>query len=324
MRFGIIGYQHAHISRFIREMLELGHDFIGVYEKEMSPLVESLIKKYNVPFYDKLDSLLSRGLDIAGTSAINNEKIDIIELCSKNGIHIMVDKPAVTSEQGFKRLRKVIETNNIKVGMMLTERYNPLLISLKKLIDDNQLGNIVSIMIIRARALNPSIRPGWFYSKVKNGGPIIDLLDIARWLTCSEFSRHKGVMLKNMLHEYPDFYNYASVQSIMENESILHCTTDWHIPEWSESRCICIGNKGMCEIMLSGLPFNKEDKCIVFTDENSHINKVKGIDPEISLCGDFINKIKNQSTCITDNDIIKSVEATILADENSEIIVRDY
>lgn len=34
MKFGIIGCRHGHSEEFIREMLELGHSFIGICERE--------------------------------------------------------------------------------------------------------------------------------------------------------------------------------------------------------------------------------------------------------------------------------------------------
>ncbi|MDN5277391.1 MAG: hypothetical protein PWR01_1356 [Clostridiales bacterium] len=79
MRFGIYGCRHAHIAEFVDEMLKLGHEFVGIYETELD-IAKGMAEKYKVPIFDKGEELLKLKPDVIGTSAVNNRKIDIIEL----------------------------------------------------------------------------------------------------------------------------------------------------------------------------------------------------------------------------------------------------
>ena len=145
LRFSIIGCQHGHVEIFIGEMLALGHECVGIYEPDNINLASSIANKHNIPLVADRARLVADDVDVVGSAAINSEKIDVIELCEAHGKPIMVDKPIVTSFSSFERLQAVIERGKIKVGMLLTERFSPANYTLKKLIDNGELGDIVSI-----------------------------------------------------------------------------------------------------------------------------------------------------------------------------------
>ena len=80
MKFAIIGCEHAHISIFIEEMLELGHEGVGIYEpRNQEP---ALFRRSIISLVDREEQLL-QAADIIGSAAINNEKIDIVERCER-------------------------------------------------------------------------------------------------------------------------------------------------------------------------------------------------------------------------------------------------
>lgn len=98
--FPIIGCRHGHIGVFIQEMLALGHLCIGIYETGDRSLASHFSEQYYIPIVDDLAMVISPSVHIVGSSAINNEKIDVIELCEKYNKHVMLDKPAVTNRDG--------------------------------------------------------------------------------------------------------------------------------------------------------------------------------------------------------------------------------
>jgi Oxidoreductase family, C-terminal alpha/beta domain./Oxidoreductase family, NAD-binding Rossmann fold. len=199
MKFGVYGCRHGHIEDFIKEMLQLGHEFLGIYETELD-IAEGIADKYDVPLFDKGEDLLKLKPEILGTSAVNNQKIDIIELCNENGIHVMADKPIATSREDYGRLEKVINEGRIQVGMMLTERFNPPIYALWKMIREGKLGEIVSFAIMKPHKLREKTRAPWHFSKKENGGIAIDLLihdvDLLHWFTGSEIVSCGGYIKK--------------------------------------------------------------------------------------------------------------------------------
>ncbi|WP_010283028.1 Gfo/Idh/MocA family oxidoreductase [Bacillus timonensis] len=164
MRFSIIGCQHAHITIFIEEMLALGHSCAGIYEKENTTLAGMISASYTIPIVQSVEEiLLDSSIEIVGCAAINNEKIDVLEICERHGKHVMLDKPAVTNRKDLGRLKALFSRGRIQVGMLLTERFRSSLYTLQKQISEGSLGRIVSITMRKPHLLNGKNRPSWHF-----------------------------------------------------------------------------------------------------------------------------------------------------------------
>src|SRR5690625_7036805 len=145
LSYSIIGCQHPQIKIYSKEMLDMRHKSKGNYETENIKLTKIKADKFNIDIKNDLDSLLSQEVNVVGSAAINNRKVDIIEMCEKYRKDIMVDKPLVTNKEDFKRVKEVIDRNKIQVGMLLTERFSQSLYTLKQKVIKGEIGIIVSI-----------------------------------------------------------------------------------------------------------------------------------------------------------------------------------
>ncbi|GBF72499.1 oxidoreductase [Paenibacillus sp. 598K] len=329
--FGIIGCEHPHIGIFIDEMLALGHTCAGIYEARNRELASELASRYNVGLVDAPDVLLASQAEIIGSSAINQEKIAIIERCERHGKHVMIDKPAVTNRADYERLRAVMARGKIKVGMLLTERFHPAVYTLKQQIDQGKLGRLVSIGIRKPHLLRPETRPPWFFSKAQCGGIIIDLLihdvDLLRWLTGSEIASMEGVTVKHVLPEYPDFYDTASLQVMMENGVSAQLYADWHTPKgswtWGDGRLFVTGTEGAAELRLSGDPSacDQTDRpLLLHVGHTEPLSLAELEQPPATITEDFLRRLAGQSSVLTDEDLWRAVLATIDADESARSI----
>lgn len=327
MKFAIIGCEHVHIEMFIQEMLELGYEFIGIHARENAELALALAKKYETTIVSDRDDLLARA-DIIGSSAVNCDKIDLIELCEAHGKPIMIDKPAVTSRKDLGRLKAVIERGKIEVGMLLTERFHSPVYTLKRLIEQGTLGDLVTIGMRKPHRLNPSVRPPWFFSKEQCGGIIIDLLihdyDLLRWLTGKEVVRSQGNMTKRILPEHPEFYDSASVQVLMEGGITAQLYADWYTPAqswtWGDGRIFATGTEGFAELRLSGDPFASKEAMVLVTTNSSGPSQAALATPPTSITEDFLQRLASKPSVINGGDIVLATEASIEADEQVEII----
>lgn len=327
--FAIIGCEHAHISVFIDEMLELGYECIGIYESENKSLRQTISQKYHIPIVEEIETLLKSKCKVIGSSAINYEKIDIVELCEQHGKHIMLDKPAVTNRDGYERLEKVIGRGRIQVGLMLTERFNPIVYTLKKKMDEGLLGQILSVGMRKPHLMQPANRPQWFFSKEQSGGIVIDLfihdLDLIRWLTGAEIDSIEGFMFKNVLPEHPTFYDLASLQILMKNHVLANLYADWHTPgkswTWGDGRIFVVGTKGNAELRLYGDPLVSQDGLMLCVTNQEPYRQIDIESPPYSLMEDFIRRIDGEPGLITHDDILIATEATLQADERVKIIL---
>ncbi|MEF2244052.1 Gfo/Idh/MocA family protein [Paenibacillus sp. IITD108] len=327
LKFAIIGCEHGHISIFMEEMQQLGHEGIGIYEPRNHELAAAMSEKYNIPIIDDAEQLIQEA-DIVGSAAINNEKIDIVERCERAGKPIMIDKPAVTNRRDFERLKAVIERGKIEVGMLLTERFHPAIYTLKHKIDQGLLGDIVTISMRKPHLLNPDKRPSWFFSKEQCGGILIDLLihdyDLLRWFTDTEIVKTQGNMTKRLLPEHPGFYDTVSVQVVMEGGVTAQLYADWYTPgkswTWGDGRICVTGTEGFAELRLAGDPFVEKESLFLCTTNSEEPAKVELTETSASISGDFINRIRGEQFLLSSEDILAATLATIEADEQIEII----
>ncbi|AWP27722.1 Gfo/Idh/MocA family protein [Paenibacillus sp. Cedars] len=328
-KFAIIGCEHAHIAAFIEEMLAMGWECAGIFEPRNRKLAESISHRYHIPIVEDRLALLNDAVEIVGCAAINNEKIDIIELCEQHGKHIMLDKPAVTNSEDLVRLREVMERGRVHVGMLLTERYRPSIRRLKRLIDSGELGKIVNIAMRKPHRLQHENRPAWHFSKKQNGGIIFDLFihdfDLLRWLTGSEIKAIDGYMAKTIFPEYPDFYDLSSLQVCLQNGVLAQLYADWHNPEsswtWGDCRIFVTGTKGVAELRLEGDPLISEEALLLQVSHNQKLTRVPiGEADEVRIARDFLNRLEGNQAAITHDDIYLASLATVEADRNVKII----
>lgn len=330
-KFGIIGCQHAHIGMFIEEMLALGYECAGVYEPDNQTLARTLAERYGLELTGDRESMLAdEGVGIIGCAAINDEKMDVMELCELHGKPVMIDKPAVTDRAGLIRLRGLLDRGRIEVGMMLTERFRPSLHTVHGMIRAGELGDIIHISMRKPHRLNPESRPAWHFDRGQSGGIINDLFvhdfDLLRWLTGREVETTSGYLAKHILPEYPTFYDAAGVQVFIAGGITAQLYADWHTPAgswtWGDGRIFITGTRGMAEIRLEGDPLLSSDEvALVITDQE--LRSLPLTAPAFSLSQDFLNRVAGEAGLITHDDIYKASEATVMADEGARILMRE-
>lgn len=323
-KFSIIGCEHAHIGMFIQEMKDLGWECAGIYEPNNKQLAEQFSRQYHIPLADDRETLLGEHIEVVGCAAINHEKIDIVELCEERGKHVMVDKPLVTTCEDLERLKAVLDRGKIEVGMLLTERYRPSIRKLKMMLDQGELGDIVSFYIRKPHRLSPARRPEWHFIKRKNGGIVVDLsvhdFDLLHWLTKSQVRE----MRKTIMPEYPDFYDAYSLQVQMDNGVLAQLYADWHHPEgswtWGDCRIFVTGTKGVAELRLEGDPLIETEELLLLVTQERGLTKVPLDDlPAATLAGDFLRRIEGTPAGIGHEDLYSASLAALQADERVRI-----
>lgn len=329
MKFAIWGCRHGHIEDFIREMLAEGHTFLGICETE-GMLADTLAKKYGVALWDTLEELWAQKPDIVGSSAVNNQKADIIEECFRRGIHVMVDKPLVTSWEQYKRVLSVLHQNGApQLGMMLTERFSPSVYTLKQLIDRGTLGEIIGFTILKPHKLTPAQREPWHFIKEQNGGPVIDLMvhdfDLMRWMTGSEFADVRGIVKVGDTEGYPEFEDDARFLVQMKNGVTASLQVDWWTPAaywtYGEGSIICTGTKGRCQVHTTGSQIlNRKEGFCVLTQAGSPEQILQNETPPCNLTQDFLRRIQGMPAILTLQDILEATEISLLADRQAERI----
>ena len=155
---GRIGNRHAeHIKKFGK--------LIAVCDINRSNS-ESLAKLYNVSAYDNITNLLD-----------NEKNIDVVSICTPNGLHadhsikalkaghhVLCEKPMGISVHECGEMIQAAEKANKRLFIVKQNRFNPPVIAVKKLIDENKLGKIFSVQLNCFWNRNRIIFRFYFYS----------------------------------------------------------------------------------------------------------------------------------------------------------------
>jgi UDP-N-acetylglucosamine 3-dehydrogenase len=155
-----------------------------------------------------------------------------------SGKHVLVEKPLAQSAKCAERI--VRRANRAGVNLMVghIERFNPVVGKIKKLIDEGQLGKIVSIS---AKRVGP-------YANVKNDiGVCLDLaihdIDVMRFLTNDEVSEVYAKIGNSLcLNE-----DYASILLALRKGTTGLIETNWLTPT-KIRRLDVTGTKGYAEL----------------------------------------------------------------------------
>jgi predicted dehydrogenase len=147
-----------------------------------------LAARYKATPYYKLEDLLAFG-----------QELDIISICTPNGLHalhaiqslqaglhVLCEKPLCISLTEGKQMILAAKKAEKKLFVVKQNRYNPPVIFLKNLINDNQLGEIFSFQINCFWNRPVEYYTGWRGSKKLDGGTLFTqfshFIDLLYWL----------------------------------------------------------------------------------------------------------------------------------------------
>jgi predicted dehydrogenase len=103
-----------------------------------------------------------------------NSHLDLVRRAAAAGKHVLLEKPLETSFERSVELVETAERAGIKLGVVLQHRFRPVSVALRKLIDEDRLGAVVSAS---ARLMN--WRPQGYYdqpgrgTKARDGGGVL-------------------------------------------------------------------------------------------------------------------------------------------------------
>lgn len=121
------------------------------------------------------------------TTMLANEDLDVVNICTpnylhaqhcievlENKMHAVCEKPMALNSQECESMIQAAQKSNKKLFVVKQNRYNPPVVAVKKLIDENQLGKIfiVNINCFWNRNENYYLHSDWRGKKNKDGGSL--------------------------------------------------------------------------------------------------------------------------------------------------------
>ena len=149
MKIGAVGFG-SRTAGVYNEFSKVNPNFEMVAYVDPQPIGKDFAEKNNFfpnKSYSSLNEMLDQEkLDMLMIGSPNHLHLDHIKLGLKAGLQIFAEKPIVISEQETFELAKLIKEygkERIIVGLVL--RYSQQARSVRKLLDQNAIGNIISI-----------------------------------------------------------------------------------------------------------------------------------------------------------------------------------
>jgi UDP-N-acetylglucosamine 3-dehydrogenase len=147
MRVGLVGvgYIGIHHLRNFSRLREEGYiDSIAVADIDSSK--KRLVDKIGGKFYNDYLSLLDdEDIDLISIATPTETHTEIAVEAIRRGIHTLIEKPVSNNINDVYRIRELADKNDVIVMAGHIERFNPAVIRLKKLIDEDGIGNIISL-----------------------------------------------------------------------------------------------------------------------------------------------------------------------------------
>lgn len=163
------------------------------------------------------------------------KNITMVSICTPNGLHathtisvlnaglnVLCEKPLCISVTDGKKMIDTAEENNKKLFVVKQNRYNPPIVFLKNLIDDDKLGKIYSFQINCFWNRPPEYYSGWKGTKRLDGGTLYTqfshFIDLLYWLVGDVATINSTI--KNFAHPDIEFEDTGAVIFEMKNGAI--------------------------------------------------------------------------------------------------------
>ncbi|MDI4645602.1 Gfo/Idh/MocA family protein [Cohnella hashimotonis] len=304
----------------IQEMLKAeGVSLVAIMETEER--WRTVAERYGVPFYRDYARMLAEvDCNTAIVCLPNDLKTDAVIECLKRGKHAISDKPMSITEEELGRLERQIAASDAECSVLLTERFNPLYVKAKELIDQGAIGEIAGCIMMRPHESTAQREEQWMYENARNGGLIVDLMihdiDLALWMSRGEVREVTARSLHTRFFaDKPDYVDFAQALFVLEGGVTVHVEADWLTPRntpW-DCRMLVVGTDGTIEVL------SKSGEVILCTHDRNHRNVMGEVREHDSVCLDFVRRIRGeQPQILSAADCVASARAVLLARRSSE------
>jgi len=179
---GSIGKRHAEI--FSKEYSDFEIFALRSENKEDADNIQ------NVKFVYDEDEAFSYKPDIVFVTNPTCLHIDMALIAAKNRCNLFLEKPLSNNLENIDELITLVKENKLITLMGCNMRYNPIVLDIKKYVDEKLFGEVLSFNI-KCGSYLPDWRPTQDYtksysaSKKMGGGVVLDLIheiDYAKWI----------------------------------------------------------------------------------------------------------------------------------------------
>jgi predicted dehydrogenase len=257
MKLGIIGLK-GHLGAVLAGVRALGDvEIVAVSEDDpkllAATLKGSLFQK--AQGYEQWRHLVEHTMpDVCCVLDENGLRLEQLLPLIERDIHLVCEKPLVTTLADLERLRAAFAKSKSQLTMLLELRHQPKNVRVRDIIQRGEIGEVCQVTTQKSYQWGE--RPAWFRSRARLGGTIpyigIHSLDTIRWVTGLDFSRIAAFHGRIGHPEMGETEDHASVLAELSNGASVTSRLDYLRPAkaatHSDDRLRVIGTKGVVEV----------------------------------------------------------------------------
>ena len=322
MRFAVVGNRHGHVFGMVRQVLAHPDCEIAAVAEDRPECLAELTALGDFSAYHDY----RRMLDVEEVDAIilvtaNNEKADAIEEAVNRGLHVLVDKPVVTSIEGLSRVEQALARNSRVIYPWFTMRFTSIYRAASRVVSDGLVGRVINCYVQNPHKMQLADRKPWELDDTMNGGAIVDLgchsVDLVRWFSGKEVVEVTAHHANLKFPQIPNFQDHGAILLKLEDGSSALLRTDWlsalGAADFMDYLMIVAGDDGALEVR-DGL-----DKHVRFATDSDDFRLVDPVEPPHGMIQDFLNNVRGDSpTLLTTKDAIEATRVTLYARQSAD------
>lgn len=275
---GAMGYNHVRIYS------ELENANLLAISDMVRGTLDSVSKEFNTVGYVDFDNILQlediEAVNICVPTVFHH---DVVMNAIEAGKNVLVEKPIASKLDEAQEMIDAANDAGVILATGHVERFNPAVRVAKKLIDDGEIGEVVTA---HAKRLGP------YPPRIRDVGVAIDLaihdIDIFNYLFESKANTVFANMSSNLKN--CEFEDHAEIMTKYDNEVLTILETNWLTP-YKKRQLNITGVDGIISVDYG------EQTVTVYKENNSVENiKVDNKEPLKEELRSFVNAVQTKST----------------------------
>ena len=303
---GAMGYNHVRIYS------ELENTNLVAISDMVRGTLDSVSKEFNTVGYVDMDNILQlddvEAVNICVPTVFHH---DVVMNAIEAGKNVLVEKPIASKLNEAREMINAAKDADVTLATGHVERFNPAVRVAKKLIDEGEIGEVVTA---HAKRLGP------YPPRIRDVGVAIDLaihdIDIFNYLFESKANTVFANMSSNLKN--CEFEDHAEIMTKYDNEVLSILETNWLTP-YKKRQLNITGDDGIISVDYG-------NQSVTVYKENDKVEKVKveNKEPLKEELRSFVNAVQtNTEPEVSGEDgyeALKIVEAAMRSSKDKNLI----
>jgi predicted dehydrogenase len=223
-RFAFAGFRHGHIMSLLAKVKASPETTLVAACEEDAAMRASLAAAGTVQVtHASFDAMLAEvPCDVVAIGDVYAKRGGLACRALAAGKHVILDKPICTSLAELATMEALARANGLAIGCQLDLRSGATRQTLRRLLLDGAIGDVLTVCFSGQHPLMLGSRPGWYFEEGCHGGTINDIaihaIDGIPWLTGHEITEIVAARVWNgKTPQFPWFQDCAQLMLKLDN-----------------------------------------------------------------------------------------------------------